>query len=51
MDIDVWMGNDILCIVKLREQCTLKQLRVDLETEEDEVLVATFIFSINTEST
>lgn len=46
MDIDVWMGNDILCIVKLREQCTLKQLRVDLETEEYEV-PANFMFSIN----
>lgn len=46
VDIDVWMGNDILCIVKLREQCTLKQLRVDLETEEYEV-PANFIFSIN----
>lgn len=46
VDIDVWVDNDILCIVKLREQCTLRQLRNDLETEEYDV-PANFTFAIN----
>ena len=46
MEIDVWMDNTLICIVKLREQCTLKQLKNDLKNEDHDVPV-NFVFSIN----
>ena len=45
-DIDVWLGDYSLCIVKLRPQCTIKQLRIDLENEENDV-PQKFVFAID----
>ena len=33
MEVDVCMHRDIICIIKLREQSTLRQLRMDVQTE------------------
>ena len=46
MDIDIWLGPDIPCIVKIRAQCTIKQLRNDLENEDNDA-PQNFVFAIN----
>ena len=34
LDVDVWLNNELLTIVKIRSMCTLHQLRLDLQSEE-----------------
>ncbi len=36
LDIDVWLNNELLTIVKIRSMCTLHQLRMDMQSEEVE---------------
>ena len=46
MEIDVCMQGDIMCIIKIREQSTLRQLRMDMQTE-GETLPEDFQFVLN----
>ena len=46
IEIDICMGGEILCMIKLREQNTLRQLRMDIQTE-GELSSDNFQFLIN----
>ena len=45
-DIDIWVNNEHLSIVKIRGLCSLQQLRLDLQNDEIE-LPTTFCFQVN----
>ena len=46
IEIDVFMGGEILCIIKLREKSTLRKVRMDIQTE-GEIMSDDFQFIVN----